>query len=167
MNKPVDTQEFWKHRLYQACATGRGVHTAVYDIDQSVWEEIQKECIGVLKRYIRAGDKVLDVGCGYGALCGCLSSSVNYIGIDVSPDLIEVARLAYPTKTFHVVDARDLPFKDNSFDWVIARSLRDMIVDNLGEDYWNRIECEMLRVSSNVLLIEFENGVSWKTLQRR
>lgn len=164
--KPVDDQEFWKKRLYLAHATGRGVHTAVYDIDQSVWNDIQAECIGILKKYLHPGARVLDVGCGYGALLGCLSSSVDYYGIDVSPDMIEIAKLAYPRAKFMVGDARELPFPNDSFDWVIARSIRNMIVDNLGIEYWNCMKREMLRVSKNVLLMEYEGQVSYNVLQR-
>lgn len=50
----------------------------------------------VVEEYIRPapGDRVLDVGCGYGKLSSRISH-VTYIGIDISPKYIENANLHY------------------------------------------------------------------------
>jgi ubiquinone/menaquinone biosynthesis C-methylase UbiE len=66
---------------------------------------------------------VLDVGCGSGYysevishLCG---QAVSYHGVDVSWEMIRLARRSYPHKTFSLGDARSLPHATASFDIVL------------------------------------------------
>lgn len=155
---PVDTPEFWHYRLLQAHATGRGIHTAIYDIDYDTWNNIQNQTSGYLKRYIGSHNSVIDVGCGYGALSGLIPHTVRYCGVDVSPDLIEIAKLRYPTRLFVVEDmSRRTGFNDNEFDFAICRSIKSMIVDNLGMDKWIDILTEVRRISNTVILMEYDN----------
>jgi SAM-dependent methyltransferase len=56
--------------------------------------------------------RVLDVGCATGALVGYLRErfpAMDFCGIDISPDLIKVAREKVPGATFSVMSALDLP----------------------------------------------------------
>lgn len=60
---------------------------------------------------LRAGDRVLDVGCGTGRHLRGVADDVGClgVGVDVSPALVEVARGRAPAGcTFAVGDARDL-----------------------------------------------------------
>jgi len=70
---------------------------------------------------VRDGEKVLDVGCGTGALSETLTKVTNaskIVGIDPSNSFIEYARthITDPRLTFEVGKAETLPFPDNSFD---------------------------------------------------
>jgi len=53
------------------------------------------------------GMVVLDFGCGFGDLYAYLGKSVNYIGCDENPDMLEQARAKYPHARFidHPVEA--------------------------------------------------------------
>jgi len=52
------------------------------------WPEIEK-----LTKYVRKGDKILDLGCGNGRLYKILKNKkVEYTGIDISEKLIEIAK---------------------------------------------------------------------------
>ncbi len=64
---------------------------------------------------IAAGEAVLDVGCGTGALRR--ASGVDIIGIDLSQ-----AMLAYATGARARADVVDLPFRDHNFDVVVSAS---------------------------------------------
>jgi SAM-dependent methyltransferase len=62
---------------------------------------------------IEPGASVVDVGCGFGDYFGYLADRgvpVDYLGIDINPDLIAVARGKYPSARFQVADIqRDPP----------------------------------------------------------
>jgi SAM-dependent methyltransferase len=156
--KPVDTVEFWKHRLYEAHASGRGIHSAIYNTDPFTWNEIQNQTAGYLKRYIGSHNSVIDVGCGFGALSDLLPDTVKYCGVDISPDLIEIAKLRYPGKEFIIADmSRRTAFATDQFDFAICRSIRSMIIDNLGVNKWIDILGECIRISNVVILMEYDN----------
>ena len=64
---------------------------------------------------VRAGQRVLDVGCGAGRYCRALAArGVRMTGVDLSRELIEVARERSPslpgTPQYHRGDVRSLPF---------------------------------------------------------
>jgi SAM-dependent methyltransferase len=61
---------------------------------------------------LRAGSRVLDVGCGAGALLWCLrETGAELYGIDYSPTLVAHARAALPEARIEVGEATDLPFQ--------------------------------------------------------
>lgn len=70
--------------------------------------------------------KVLDVGCGTGVLLAQLTqmypaSSKNFFGIDLSPQMIEIAHSRLSEQTTVVEgDAENLPFGDCFFDTVLC-----------------------------------------------
>jgi SAM-dependent methyltransferase len=64
----------------------------------------------ILQNHVRAkaGDKVIDIGCGPAQTLQCLPG-VQYIGFDINPDYIAFARRTYGNKgTFVVGDTRSL-----------------------------------------------------------
>ena len=81
---------------------------------------------GYLLPYLRPGFRLLDVGCGLGTISVGLAGAVapgEMHGLDMEASQIEMARSyaqAYgaDNATFHVGDAVDLPFEDDSFDVV-------------------------------------------------
>ena len=61
------------------------------------------------------GGNVVDVGCGTGRLEPYLAARGLWpSGIDLSPEMIRVARRDHPGFVFDVADLRELPFKDAS-----------------------------------------------------
>jgi len=64
---------------------------------------------------------ILDLGCGTGALLDNLDvDSKDYVGVDISENMIEKARLKHPNCTFHVGDMANLPFNDEQFNNVVC-----------------------------------------------
>ena len=68
--------------------------------------------------------KVLDIGCGNGALLRNLSGRINEgVGVDISESLINLAKKSsedYENLHFSKIDGPFLPFEDNSFDAVVS-----------------------------------------------
>jgi SAM-dependent methyltransferase len=83
---------------------------------------------------VRDGEKVLDVGCGTGALSATLArvtGASKIVGIDPSNGFVEYAQtqIADPRVTFEVGDAQNLPYPDASFDCCMALLAVDYIPD--------------------------------------
>jgi len=73
----------------------------------------------------RAGERILDVGCGTGLLLRKLGEAVPGTpawGVDLSPDMLAVARGQGGDLRLAVADAHHLPFQRRSFDAVVSSS---------------------------------------------
>ncbi len=72
----------------------------------------------------RAEGRVLDVACGLGMNVRYLPEGIEYVGIDLSPDMLARARRRLghlgPGVTFREMDAGALEFPDDSFETVIS-----------------------------------------------
>jgi len=80
-----------------------------------------------------SGLRVLDVGGGYGRLAAPLAQRHDVTLVDVSPEMLAEARERCPPMVELVqADARELPFKDESFDVVLALDLLAHLPD-LGQ----------------------------------
>ena len=81
----------------------------------------------VIASLVPQGQRVLEIGCGQGALLAALHPSVG-VGIDFSPEMISQARQAHPQLTFIEADAHDLQL-DERFDFIILSDLLNDLWD--------------------------------------
>jgi cyclopropane fatty-acyl-phospholipid synthase-like methyltransferase len=73
---------------------------------------------------LQAGMRVLEVGCGAGALLWCLRGrGFELFGADFSAPMLAHARAALPGVEFALAEARDLPFDDQSMDAIVCNSV--------------------------------------------
>ena len=87
--------------------------------DFSTTRDYVSEDMIMLSKYAYKGDKILDLGCGNGRLIELFEGKgIEYIGVDNSEKMIEIARARYPGGKFLVIPDLNLPFSDNSFDKV-------------------------------------------------
>ena len=94
-----------------------------------VWQ-YGKELVQLLSP--RAGERILDVGCGTGQLTAEIAKTgAEVVGTDFSPDMITAARLNFPDLRFEVADATSLPF-NNEFDAVFSNAVLHWVRDQLG-----------------------------------
>lgn len=84
------------------------------------WEKVAR---AMAEHYgIKAGDRILDVGCGKGFLLYDFTQvvpGVEVVGLDISEYAIEHAKAEIKDK-LQEGTASDLPFEDNSFDLVVS-----------------------------------------------
>jgi SAM-dependent methyltransferase len=90
---------------------------------------------------VARGRRVLDVASGPGAVAAAASGrGATVVGVDLSPEMISVARARHPGLEFREADAERLPFGEGAF---------DAIVCNFGLGHFGRPErvaAEFLRV---------------------
>jgi len=113
-------------------------------------QEREKIILDLLKKYNfskLSNKKILDVGCGTGAV---LRDFIKYgakpkylYGIDLLDDRIEIAKDISPNINFKCGDASNLPYKDESFDIVAQFTVFTSILNKEIKKY---IAKEMLRV---------------------
>ncbi len=69
----------------------------------------------------RAGDRILDIGCGAGQTLLVAGTGHNSVGLDVNMDALELGRSWQSEQKFVCARAEALPFAPGSFDLVMAR----------------------------------------------
>lgn len=116
-----------------------------YEATQINMEEVAAEIIDRLD--IKKTDKVLEVGCGAGALAQYLDC--DYVGVDYSPTLVK-KHIEILNNSVLTGEAADLIFKDKSFDKVICYGVY-LYFDN--KDYAKKATAELLRVAREAVLI--------------
>jgi ubiquinone/menaquinone biosynthesis C-methylase UbiE len=71
--------------------------------------------------------RVLEIGCGTGRLTNHLAKKLgpyaNVVAMDINPAMLEVAKQKVDAGNieFQVADAQNLPYPDNSFDFVVSQ----------------------------------------------
>jgi SAM-dependent methyltransferase len=81
---------------------------------------------------VEPGQRVLDVGCGSGALVERLGSILgreNVAGVDPSEPFAEAARAKVPGARIEVGSAESLPFRDGEFDATLSQLVVNFLTD--------------------------------------
>jgi len=113
---------------------------------------------------IRSGDSVLDVGCGFGDLRSWLMGQeieVDYTGLDLSPELIEKARMLHARARFVDGDIFDLESGPQAFDWVVLSGTLNWQLDD-GGDYARRVLARMYELCRKGVAFNMLNAHYWK-----
>lgn len=83
--------------------------------------------------FARAAGRVLDVACGTGTNLEYLPDSVEYVGVDISPEMLARAEDRFERlergESLLEMDAQDLVFDDDGFDTVISSMSTCMFPD--------------------------------------
>jgi len=94
-----------------------------------------------------SGCSVLDLGCGFGDFYGYLHErgmAVQYVGYDINPNLVSVAKQVYPEAEFYVKDIQTEPFP--VFDYIVSTSAFNHPLT--GQDQYQFAQ-EILSISYN------------------
>jgi len=97
---------------------------------------------------IESGDSVLDVGCGFGDLKGFLRGqgmTVEYTGIDLSPEITSRAAELHPDASIHAGDLFDFDWPSQSFDWLLLSGTLNWQLHDDG-DYARQVIARMFEL---------------------
>jgi SAM-dependent methyltransferase len=88
------------------------------------------------------GKAVLSVGCGSGEDSMYLKrqGAARSVGIDISPEIIAIAKNSYPECEFHVMNMEDIDFADSSFDFAYSSLAIHYIED------WSKVFVQVYRI---------------------
>ena len=87
------------------------------------------------------GSRVVDLGSGPGHTAAAAAErGARVVGLDVTPEMVAIARSRHPDLTFEVGDAQELPFPDASRDAVVG----NFVILHLGDP--ERAAAEAARV---------------------
>ena len=96
-------------------------NAAEYDAKHAFVYEKAKGLVALLAP--KAGERILDLGCGTGALTAQIAESgAEIIGVDRSEEMISQARKKFPALQFEVLDARELRL-NAEFDAVFSNAV--------------------------------------------
>jgi len=109
----------------------------------------------------KAGDKILDVGIGTANLALIINRKypkVNIIGIDPDENILKIARRKVQKEKLSIkltqAVAQNLPFVDNSFDFVIS----SFVIHHIPKQFKRQAFLEMKRVlkrNGKVVIVDF------------
>ena len=77
-------------------------------------EEVER----LVHTLVPPGGRVLEIGCGLGDLLASMPTS-RCVGVDVSPRMIELARMRHPALDLRVADVHRDPLPEGPFDFIV------------------------------------------------
>lgn len=93
-------------------------------------QPFQRQAKKFMSRVLKGGMRVLDVGCGTGHLTSGLPDSIEVVGVDITPEMVEKAKEARPGARYFVHDFhKPIPSNAGHFDVVIANGCFDLSYD--------------------------------------
>ncbi len=151
----VCSPEFWDNRI--KASADKPDHYSVFECSTDLWESIGASHRKILGGIVKHNTSILDIGCAYGRLLDLLPScwKGDYLGIDVSPEFINKARVNHPNYEFILGDARHENML-RIFDIAILTSIRHMINRDMGSDQWEIMYSNIKRYASSFVYLEYD-----------
>lgn len=143
------------------------MHAGLRDVNEFYWDNTNKgELDDLVERLSKVDDserreirkilkehrpsRILDAGCGPATekiSYDALGFGITYFGLDMSANMLGVAKERFPSSEFVRGDVEKLPFEGNSFDGVVLKHILEHL-----PCYQNSIR-EAVRVSRGIVII--------------
>jgi len=92
----------------------------------------KQRVLEIYNKEIKKKAKILDIGCGPGIIIEeLLSKNAEIYGIDISKEMINLAKKKFPNVNFSVGDAENIKFPNNTFDVVISMGLIEYLKNDI------------------------------------
>jgi len=168
MPEDIFNTDYWKQRID---TRGDDIHRSMYVGSTGQFEEINKRHKNFLEYYqIGPHESIIDIGCGYGRLLEMLPKDWigDYLGIDLSLDMLKLAKERYPNRTFWECNLlnedetlnilykarKHFKFKrKEKFDAAICLWIKDMVINNKGEESWDIMLKNIMKLAENIMIV--------------
>ena len=123
-SQPIDTRVLAGHPPQSVTDVRETYRDQAATIDRMSW--LDRLLTGRYRQSLfgDASGRVLDIACGMGTNARSLPEDSEYVGIDISPEMLAKAAQRLDDRpretTLHEIDAQDLAFPDDSFETVIS-----------------------------------------------
>lgn len=116
------------------------------------YSAVRDEFSGILDK---APARILDIGCAMGTCAGSIvdMKANKYVGVDISPEYIKLAKKRYPDGAFEAMDARKLPFEDGSFDLAMFIGVLHHMEEQLALDCLESVR-RVLKPNGRIIVAE-------------
>ncbi len=109
---------------------------------------------GLCRRFVPPGARVLELGCATGDLLAAVAPDpAGSLGVDLSPAMVERARLKHPGLRFRAGDAEALELPGEAFDFILASD----IVGHLQDIYTTLRRLRAVCHARTRLLVTYHN----------
>ncbi len=134
---------------------------------------VHLETKNLIGDYAKAGDKILDIGCGNGRLYSFFKDrGADYSGIDNSTELIKIAACKNPDASFAIGDALFLPFDDGVFDLAVSLAVLHHIPSEICRQKFFKEAFRILRRGGRLIVLVWDlrlatmiEAKQWKRLK--
>ena len=127
--------------------------------------------VNLLTSHLKPGMQVLEIGCGTGIFTKEIAKhKVNLIAIDISPELLDDARINVPSNNvqFQIENAYELSFADNSFDSIIASSvLHHLEIENAIKEFYRVLKPGGTAIFSEPNMMNPQIAIQTKIIQTK
>ena len=155
--KKYDMRKYWSKRanfsknVYQSVC----IYEVPYQFNE-LMDYVQKTCFfKLLEKCQNIKDKnVLEIGCGVGRWSQyMIDKGAVYTGIDISQEMIKIAKKRIPKGIFYVSTGENLNFKDESFDLVFSITVLHHIPYEKKEKVIKEM-CRVVKVGGYIIIME-------------
>lgn len=112
------------------------VYASFYDfLFGSIFNPGRLSCVDIINDIAPKNAKILEIGIGTGLSLPLYRKDLNITGIDISDKMLEKAKELATEKNLNdrvelkVMDAADLEFEENSFDYIVAMYVASVVPD--------------------------------------
>ena len=110
--------------------------------------------LGVILNILNRNDTILDLGCGESSPMAKLGRFNYSVGVDVSTLSLLKNKSKKPLSDYVCADLRFLPFKNKSYDYVLAFDVVEHFRKNDGYQFIRQAEA----ITKKLLIIQIPNG---------
>lgn len=96
-------------------------------INEELWNEMEDTTLKQINKYVKKGDKILDVGVGTGRLLNKISLDIEKYGMDISMENLGISKEKGINCTYAKIE--DMPFKDEAFDIIVTTDVLEHVID--------------------------------------
>ncbi len=115
-----------------------------------------------LVKYAKPGDRVLDLGCGNGRLSELFSRDIHYLGVDISNEMLKIAKAKYPNSDFQLINFLSLPFLAESFDVIYCLAvLHHVPLNSYRLKFLKEIQ-RVLKSKARVIISVWDLKANWR-----